>query len=241
MFISIPKEFFVPVLFSEEFRYNFESDTMEYDTEITINEDENKFRRSRAKLADLDYIENKNYRRETEDILSKEAKNIEDEVIEEHILRYIKGFMRYTQELREEGRLNITEEELINQLNLHVNKFKKLYQNYMSVTSNFRKQLSESDIDGMVDYYIGEIEDIYNRHLKSLNCENLNDKSIENVMNEVINDAKRVLKEHIENLNYKVINKKDKHVECEDLGNKFEYEANMYDSIDNELVKDMKK
>ncbi|WP_322392539.1 hypothetical protein, partial [Clostridium perfringens] len=118
---------------------------MEYDTEITINEDENKFRISRAKLADLDYIGNKNYERETEGTLNKEIKNIEDEIIEEHILRYIKGFKRYTQELSEEGHLNITEEELINQLNLHVNKFKKLYQNYMSVTSNFRKQLSQSD------------------------------------------------------------------------------------------------
>ena len=33
MFISIPEEFFVPVLFSERFTLNLENNNMEYDTE----------------------------------------------------------------------------------------------------------------------------------------------------------------------------------------------------------------
>lgn len=37
MLISIPKEFFVPVLFSKEFRLNEETGQMEYDTEKRCN------------------------------------------------------------------------------------------------------------------------------------------------------------------------------------------------------------
>ena len=49
MFISIPKEFFVPVVFSEDFRYNSENDSMEYDNSYrsVVN--------SRESLYDYDY------------------------------------------------------------------------------------------------------------------------------------------------------------------------------------------
>lgn len=40
MFISIPREFFVPELLSEGFRYNPESQAMEYDSDENINQDD---------------------------------------------------------------------------------------------------------------------------------------------------------------------------------------------------------
>ncbi|MDZ7543150.1 hypothetical protein GNF83_18630, partial [Clostridium perfringens] len=121
MFISIPKEFFVPVLFSEEFRYNFESNTMEYDTEETTNEEEI-FKNSRKRLADIDYIEDKKDTEETEESVEDNLKNVENEIIEDFILRYIKEFMRYTEELKEYRASDSDEEEIINQLNFHVKK-----------------------------------------------------------------------------------------------------------------------
>ena len=57
MFISIPKDFFVPVLFSEDFRYNLENNTMEYDTEMRSDMNSHI---DREKIADIDYINNKN-------------------------------------------------------------------------------------------------------------------------------------------------------------------------------------
>ncbi len=109
MFISIPKEFFVPVLFNEDFRYNFETDSMEYDTERKTSEFS--VPNSRAKLADIEYSISRNSRGEIEEVLESELKNVEEEIIEEQIANYVKGFMRYMEELREAGCLDMSERE----------------------------------------------------------------------------------------------------------------------------------
>ncbi|MCR1952409.1 hypothetical protein NSA50_15375 [Clostridium sp. DSM 100503] len=237
MFISIPKEFFVPVLFSEEFRYNFETDSMEYDTERKTSDFS--VPNSRAKLADIEYSISRNSRGEIEEVLKSELKNIEEEIIEEQIANYIKGFMRYMEELREAGCLDMSERERLKLLNSYVRKFRELYNNYKNVISNIRRPLSKSDIDGMIDYYIGKIEDIYNQHLASLNCKNLNYNSIEKTINEVVNDAKDILKEQIKNLNCKLINKEEFCKNDKELKESFAHDSDMYNTIDNEFVQEI--
>ena len=95
MFISIPKDFFVPVVFSDDFRYNSENNSMEYDTEYS-----NLNSNSRKKLQDLEYIdcrgEDTGYTAEyMEDLI-----NINDKKIQEQILNYSKSFMKFIEELK---------------------------------------------------------------------------------------------------------------------------------------------
>lgn len=237
MFISIPKDFFVPVLFSKEFRYNFESDAMEYDTERKIKD--YSYKNSRDKLADIEERIYINSRGETEDILEKELKNIEDEIVEEQILNYVKGFVRYMEELRESGCLIGTKEESMKLLNMYVNKFRDLYKEYKDAVSKIRRPLSKADIDGMIDYYIGKIEDVYNKHLASLNCKNLNYDNIEKLIDEIVNDAKDILKEHIKNLNCKLINVEETCESYKELKDKFDHASDIYNMIDNEFVEEI--
>lgn len=238
MFISIPKDFFVPVLFSEEFIYNFESNTMEYDTEETKNEEEI-FKSSRRKLADIDYIEDKKEREETEEIVDYNLSSIEDEIIEDFILRYIKEFMRYTEELKEYRAFDSNEGEIINQLNLNVKKFKNIYNEYINLIYNTRKPLSKSDIEGVINHYIGEIHDVYDEHLNSLNCQEIDYDHIENKVEEVVDDTKEILEHYMRELNYS--NKDDKCKKHKDVGEEFEYSANIFNIADNEFAKEMKR
>lgn len=239
MFISIPKEFFVPVLFNEDFRYNFETDSMEYDTERKTSEFS--VPNSRAKLADIEYSISRNSRGEIEEVLESELKNVEEEIIEEQIANYVKGFMRYMEELREAGCLDMSERERLKLLNLYVNKFRELYNNYKEVISNIRRPLSRADIDGMIDYYIGKIEDIYNEHLASLKCENLNYDSIERTINEIVNDAKEILKEQIRSLNCKLINKEEVCKGNKELEESSKYDSDIFNMMDNEFVQESQK
>ena len=239
MFISIPKEFFVPVLFNEDFRYNFETDSMEYDTERKTSEFS--VPNSRAKLADIEYSISRNSRGEIEEVLESELKNVEEEIIEEQIANYIKGFMRYMEELREAGCLDMSERERLKLLNLYVNKFRELYNNYKNVISNIRRPLSRADIDGIIDYYIGKIEDIYNEHLASLKCENLNYDSIEKTINEIVNDAKEILREQIESLNCKLINKEEVCKGNKELEESSKYDSDIFNMMDNEFVQESQK
>ena len=52
MFISIPRDFFVPVVFSDDFRYNSENDSMECDTDLRNS----KYNINRIRLQDLDSV-----------------------------------------------------------------------------------------------------------------------------------------------------------------------------------------
>lgn len=238
MFISIPKEFFVPVLFSEEFRYNFESNTMEYDTEETTDEEEI-FKNSRKRLADIDYIEDKKDTEETEEIVEDNLKIVEDEIIEDFILRYIKEFMRYTEDLKEYRDFDCKEEEIITQLNFHVNEFRNLYNEYINLIYNTRKPLSKSDIEGIIDHYIGEIHGVYDKHLNSLNCKKIDYDHIENKTEELVNDAKDVLEHYMRELNYS--NRDDECRKYKDVGAEFEYSANIFNIADNEFTKEMNR
>ncbi|MGG7057796.1 hypothetical protein ACQPUZ_05800 [Clostridium tertium] len=235
MFISIPKEFFVPVLFSEDFSYNFQSDTMEYDTavrSITSNIS------NRQKLADIDFI---NDIRQDGEFTTNYIENIKDKEIEEQLIDYIKGFMKFINELKNANCLGKSEDEIIKLINYYARGFRKLYDDYIKEISNVRRPLYTADIEGFIDHYIGRLEDLYNRNLAELNCENLDYDTIEMTIDEIVNDARNILKEEIRNINSNLVNRESSCKSYNNIEKAFMESDNIYNTIDNEFVQEMSK
>jgi hypothetical protein len=238
MFISIPKEFFVPVLFSEDFRYNFESDTMEYDNEVRSITPHNDSNINRERLADIDFI---NDTRQDGEFTTNYMENIKDKEIEEQIIGYIKGFMKFINELQKANCLGKSEAESIKLINYYARGFRKLYDDYIKEISNVRRPLYPADVEGFVDHYIGKLEDLYNKNLAELNCENLDYDVIEATIKEIVDDARNILKEEIRNVNCNLVNKESPCKSYDNLKKAFIKDDNIYNAIDNEFVKEMQK
>lgn len=238
MFISIPKEFFVPVLFSNDFKFNSENNNMEYNYERK-SVDYNKFSSnnvSRDYLSDTINLDKDEEIRVDEGFTANYFENIKDQEIEEQIIKYIYGFMRFIEELKEANCLGNNEKESTNLVNNYARKLKDLYNMYKNEVLRVRMPLTAGDIDAFINYYIGKIADIYNENLAELNCKTLNFDSIESVIDEILNDARTILRDQIENLNCMLVNKS---VECNssiDIEGSFKNSGNIFDKIDNEYV-----
>lgn len=235
MYISIPKEFFVPVLFSEDFRLNFETNSMEYDTEKCENDNSS----SRSKLLDIDFIE---YRGEGKPIVIEEVISKGDNLIQDQILDYIKGFMLFINQLKTANCLGKDEEgATIRLINYYANQIKEIYNEYRNLIKTIKTPLHESDVNGIIEEYIGKIEDIYNNTLKSINCKNLNYDAIEAVIVDIINDARNILREQIYDINCNLINEKKQSKNYKNIEEKFKENENMYNMLDNEFLQEIKK
>ena len=232
MFISIPKEFFVPVVFSEDFRYNSENNSMEYDTEAKrtiINRD---------KLKDLDFIDDT---RQEDEFINYYKNNIVDKDIEEQTIKYIISFARFIDELRAANCLGKTKAESIELINYYAKSFRELYEDYKNLISEVRLPLSSSDKEGLIDKYIGKLADIFNESLKALNCKNLNYDIIEETIDNLLNDAREILKEKIRNINCEIVNKEEVCKSNKEVEENFAKAENMYETIDEEFLKEIKK
>ena len=232
MFISIPKEFFVPVVFSEDFRYNSENDSMEYDTE------EKKVIINRDKLQDLDFI---NETRQEEDFIDYYKDNIADKDIEEQTIKYIISFVRFIDELKAANCLGKTKIESIQLINYYAKNFRELYEDYNKLISDVRMPISTADSEGLIDNYIGKLADIYNENLKELNCENLDYDIVERTIDNLLDDAREILKEKIRNINCRIVNKEDTCENTKDVENAFNKGENVYKAIDEEYLNEIKK
>ncbi|VYU38377.1 hypothetical protein [Clostridium tertium] len=238
MFISLPKEFFVPVLFNNEFQFNNENNSMEYDSEKKREDNNEGFI---SNISRNDVLDNKSLVKDERlrsdgEFTSNYFENIEDKDIEEQIVKYINGFMRFIRELRDANCLGNNEKESIRLVNYYARKFKDIYNMYKEEILNVRRPLTPADVDAFVNYYINKISDIYNENLAKLNCKTLNYDSIEAVIDEILNDARKILKDQIENLNCMLVNKR---VECKssaDIEALLKNSDNIYNKIDNELV-----
>lgn len=232
MFISIPKEFFVPVVFSEDFRYNSENDSMEYDTE------EKKVIFNRDKLQDLDFI---NETRQEEDFIDYYKDNIADKDIEEQTIKYIISFVRFIDELKAANCLGKTKIESIQLINYYAKNFRELYEDYNKLISDVRMPISTADSEGLIDKYIGKLADIYNENLKELNCKNLDYDMVEKTIDNLLDDAREILKEKIRNINCRIVNKEDTCENPKDVENAFNKGENVYKAIDEEYLNEIKK
>ena len=230
MFISIPKEFFVPVIFSEDFRYNTENNSMEYDTQekAIINRD---------KLQDLDFI---NDTRQEEEFIAYYKKNIADEDVEEQTIKYIISFVRFIDELKDANCLGKTKVESIKLINYYAKSFRDLYEDYNKLISNVRMPIYSSDKDGLIDKYIGKLADIYNENLRELNCKNLNYDMVEKTIDNLLEDAREILKEKIRNINCRLINKEVTCNNPKQVENAFNEGESMYKFIDEEFLEEIK-
>ncbi|MDU5110311.1 MAG: hypothetical protein E6248_07670 [Clostridium sp.] len=238
MFISIPKEFFVPVLFKGDFKFNNENNNMEYNyerksveyNEVLVNNI------SRDYLSDTINLDEDEELRHDEEFTKNYFENIKDKEIEEQIIKYIYGFMRFIEELKEANCLGNNEKESTNLVNKYARKFKDVYNMYKNEVLRVRRPLTPGDIDAFINYYIGKISDIYNENLAELNCKTLNYDSIEAVIDDILNDARNILRDQIENLNCILVNKR---VECKssaDVEALLKNSGNIYNKIDNEYV-----
>lgn len=236
MFISIPKDFFVPVLFSENFRYNSESDAMEYDTDYNNLENKNNMQ----KLQDLDYLD---YRGEDAGLTAEYIKNlinIDDKMIEKQILNYSKSFIKLIEELKRANCFNKTGFDVIKVIKFYAKSFRDLYNDYKELISNVRMPISAADETQIIDKYIGSLEDMYNKQLAELNCKNLDYDTIEAIMNEIFDAARNVLKEVIRNINCELVNIRSVCKNSQEVKNRFNEGERIYQKIDNEFVMGMK-
>ncbi len=237
MFISIPRDFFVPVVFSDDFRYNSENDSMEYDSDLSNS----KYSFNRKMLQDLDSIgdtrEDSGFTAEYMENLI----NINDKKIEEQILNYSKSFMKFIEELKRENCLDKNGVNIRTLINYYAKSFRNLYNNYKNLIINVSMPISSSDENQIIDKYIGELEDIYNRNIKELNCPNLNYDYIELTLNEIFDNAREIIKEEIRNINCEIVNIKSSCKKSEEVENQFENGEKIYDKLDNEFVMEMKK
>ncbi|WP_308779504.1 hypothetical protein [uncultured Clostridium sp.] len=234
MFISIPKDFFVPVVFSDDFRYNSENNSMEYDTEYS-----NLNSNSRKKLQDLEYIdfrgEDTGYTAEyMEDLI-----NINDKKIQEQILNYSKSFMKFIEELKRANCLDKNGFNIGKLINYYAKAFRNLYNDYRKLIINVGMPISASDENQIIDKYIGELEDIYNNNLKELNCKNLNYDEIEATMDTIFNNARKILKEEIRNINCELVNIRSVCKSSMEIENNFKQGENLYSKLDNEFLTEM--
>ncbi|MDY2631639.1 hypothetical protein [Clostridium sp.] len=234
MFISIPKDFFVPVVFSDDFRYNSENNSMEYDTEYS-----NLNSNSRKKLQDLEYIdcrgEDTGYTAEyMEDLI-----NINDKKIQEQILNYSKSFMKFIEELKRANCLDKNGFNIGKLINYYAKAFRNLYNDYRKLIINVGMPISQSDENQIIDKYIGELEDIYNNNLKELNCKNLNYDEIEATMDTIFNNAREILKEEIRNINCELVNIRSVCKSSMEIENNFKQGENLYSKLDNEFLTEM--
>lgn len=235
MYISIPKEFFVPVLFSENFRVNLENNSMDYDTEKQEQEVQNDL--SRNKLLDLNSFGN---RSDSENIIIEEVLSKEDKLIQDQIIDYIKGFMMFINELKLYNCLGKDEEASSMQLvNYYAGEIKKIYNDYKNLIENMKTPLHKSDIDGIVDEYVNRIEDVYNENLKRLNCQNLNYDSLEATILRIIDDAGKILREQIIDINCKINNAESYCKNSKEVENKFKDSEKFFSELDNEFIQEV--
>lgn len=232
MFISIPKEFFVPVVFSEEFRYNSENDAMEYDNSYRniIN--------SRENLHDF------NYRKEDEGFTAEYMENlinIDDKLIEGQVSNFSKSFLKLIEELKSSNCLDPKKYNIKEIINFYANSFRDLYNDYKQIISGVSMPISESDANQIIDKYIGEIEDMYNKALEQLNCKSLNLDIVEGIMDDIFNNARDIIEEEIRNINCELVNVKSSCKSSEEIKNEFNESDKIYGNLDNEFLKEMNK
>ncbi|MBQ6819683.1 MAG: hypothetical protein IJO26_00120 [Clostridium sp.] len=229
MFISIPKEFFVPVLFSEEFRYNRENNSMEYDSEY----EKTRYVNDRKRLQDIDCRDDDNTI--TEEYIESLI-NIDDKMIEEQISNYSKSFLKFIEDLKNANCIDKSKINLGELLDYYARSFRELYNNYRSLVRNISMPISKADEEGILDKYIGELEDIYNKNLQEINCKNLDYNEIENITNQMFEDARDILKEEIKNINCDIININDTCENVEVAKKDFDTSSKIFNNLDNEYI-----
>lgn len=237
MFISIPKDFFVPVVFSDDFRYNSENDAMEYDTDYNNSENKN----NRQKLQDLDYLD---YRGEDSGTgltaeYMKNLININDKRIEEQILNYSRTSLKFIDELKRANCLGSDKANIAKLINYFAKSFRDIYNNYKNLIINVSMPISASDENQIIDKYIGELEDVYNKFLGELNCKNLNYDTIEAIMDELFDNARDILREEIRNINCEIVNIRTACKSSEEVKNRFNEGERIFQKLDNEFLMEM--
>lgn len=233
MFISMPKEFFVPVVFSDDFRYNSANDAMEYDNDYR-NEKNN-----REKLHDLDYVD---YSREDAGFTAEYMENlinINDKMIEKQVLNYSKSFLKLIEELKKSNCLDDKNLDVSKIINFYAKSFRDLYNDYREIINNVRMPISEADENQIIDKYIGQIEDMYNKSLQELNCKNIDYDVIEATMSQIFDDARDILKEEIRNINCALVNIRSSCKSSAEIKNEFNEGDKIYQKLDSEFFIEM--
>ena len=232
MFISIPKDFFVPVLFSDEFRYNSEDDAMEYDTEESLS----KQNINRKRLQNLDFT-----REEVGSTTEymKNIININDKKIEQQIINYSNAFIKFLDELKRAKCISVSDANINNLINYYANGFRNLHDEYKNLMVDVVMPIASSDEDGIIDKFIGELENLYNKNIAALDCKNLDMNTVEATINEISDNAREIIKEEIRNINCEIVNERTSNKTAEEVKTAFDNGDKIYKMIDREFAMKM--
>ncbi|GAB6167984.1 hypothetical protein JCM1393_04440 [Clostridium carnis] len=230
MYLAIPKDFFVPVLFSEEFNLNEDTQQMEYDSDF-----KNSYRSmSRSKLFDLDDTD------VNEEIKCKTRNdfNEAEEKLDAHISKFTENFLNHVNKV---DCLKLSEGEAKNKLNMHIANFKKVYDIHIKRFEDLPEVLSPADIDGIIDNHINRFTNVFNKHLEKLNCNDFSKDVIEKLLSDHIKHMREVLRKHMEEVNSIIINRRDVCEKGIDVKNNFDNNDKIYSIIDDEFSDEMTK
>lgn len=171
MFISMPKDFFVPVLFNDKFEFDLETGQMQYDTN------------KRDKI-NIDISMDRG-----EDASTYQLKDTEKAIKE----KVNTSLTPAKKEIK-----NISEEEVIDiQIEVLENILIKTINDKADLCNLDKVSINGKTFKDDLDDYLDRIEDIINQHIKKYSCGNIqNDEADENKKAEVYKKLSDITNEH---------------------------------------------
>lgn len=148
MFISMPKEFFVPVLFNSEFKLNEETGQMEYDT----NARKNIIKNNIANI-DVNMVRKLSVSKEGLEEIKKEVENLLDKSFE--------SVNKVVDVLTPEQIKKMNFEQMIE---INLNKFKENYKMYIKGIMNSKSNSKES-ITVQTNYSNGILDEVDDEYI----------------------------------------------------------------------------
>ncbi|MGL5380653.1 hypothetical protein [Clostridium sp.] len=240
MFISIPKDFFVPVLFTDKFELNLENNNMEYDTQKRVIDLEPSD--SRKKLMDMGDKANNMGNKAPENKMIIKKKDISEMSSEEKLNYHIeKATGIINMHFKKLDCLKLSETQKNTLRELHLSKFKKNYNMHSKIFDEFKHVLTPVEIQGLIDMHENKFIKIFNKHRDKIACLGISEDEIQKILDWHIKHFKELVMKHIKEVNCNLANKKEIEIGIKAVENNFEYMGNQLGSIDDEYINDISK
>lgn len=240
MFISIPKDFFVPVLFTDKFELNLENNNMEYDTQKrTVDLEPSD---SRKKLMDIGNKEKNKTNKVYENKMAVPKKDISEMSLEEKKKYHIeKATGIINMHFNKLDCLKLSETQKNKLREFHLNRFKKVYDMHEKIFDEFEHVLTPVEIQGLLDIHGNKFINVFNKHRDKIACLGLSEDEVQKILDWHINHFKELVMKHIKEVNCNLANKKEKEIGIKAVEKNFENMGDQLSSIDDEYINEISK